>query len=127
MWHPLYQFTAGAETPTVVTVTTAGAPHRHFRRYSAQINGKTYYFDSIDDLQTVLTSFKAKQKKKLAKKVVKRVIQIDLPRIEAPVHVPMWAVKEIEKVNASLEAYYWQQYQILLDNDEDDAIVALYG
>lgn len=111
-----------------VAVATLGAPDRlPMRRFSAEINGKFYYFDSLDELSTVLNSFKAKQKKKIAKLVTKRVIEVQLPYVEPPVHVPMWAVKEIERTNASLEAYYWAQLQKLLDNDEDDAIVALYG
>lgn len=111
-----------------VAVATLGAPDRlPMRRFSAEINGKFYYFDSLDELSTVLNSFKAKQKKKIAKLVTKRVIEVQLPYVEPPIHVPMWAVKEIERTNASLEAYYWAQLQKLLDNDEDDAIVALYG
>lgn len=127
-WHPYFQFTSEDVTPTPSTATTLGAPDRvPLRRYSAEINGKYYYFDSIAQLQTVLNSFKAKQKKKIAKRIVKRVVEVHLPRVEPPVHVPMWAIKEIEKVNASLEMYYWQQYEALLNQDEDDAIIALYG
>lgn len=114
--------------PPVVAPTTLGAPDaRPPRRFSAEINGKFYYFDSIAELQTVLDSFKRKQKKNIVKIVNKRVIEVQLPHVDPPVHIPVWAVKEIERTNASLEAYYWAQVEILNNNDEDDAIVALYG
>jgi YHS domain-containing protein len=114
-------------TPAAVVTTFAGAPGRLLRRFSAEINGKFYYFDSMAELQTVLNSFKAKQKRKINKRVSKTAIPVTIPQIEVPVHVPMWAAQEIQKVNASLEAYYWQQYQLLMDQDEEDSIVALFG
>lgn len=116
----------GGATPAVVASIT-GAPGRILRRFSAEINGKFYYFDSLSDLQTVLGSFKAKQRKKIAKRITKTAIPVTIPHIEVPVHVPMWAAQEIQKANASLEAYYWQQYQLLMEQDEEDSIVALFG
>jgi hypothetical protein len=120
---------SGVVTPPTVTATAGvGAPdHRGMRRFSAKINDKMYYFNSLEELQFVLNSFKTKQKKKIAKKVERTVIPVTIPQIEVPTHVPMWAVQEIQKANASLEAYYWQQYELLMQQDDDEAIVALYG
>lgn len=107
---------------------TIGAPdHLPPRRWSAEINGKFYYFNSLAELQHVLNSFKTKQKKKIAKRVTRTAIPVTIPHVEVPAHIPMWAAQEIQKANASLEAYYWQQYELLLNNDDDEAIIALYG
>lgn len=128
MYHPYFRFTNGNYVPPVPVAATVGAPDRiATRRWSAKINGKFYYFNSLEELQHVLNSFKTKQKKKIAKRVTRTVIPVQLPHVEVPVHVPMWAAQEIQKTNASLEAYYWQQYELLMNQDEDEAIIALYG
>jgi hypothetical protein len=133
-YHQIDQYFTELMPPTVippvviVPVVALGAPdHRPPRKFSAEINGKFYYFDSLAELRQVLSSFKTKQKKNIAKTVEKRVIPVTLPHVEIPVHLPTWAVKEIEKTNVSLEKYYWAKYQQLMDQDEDDAIIALYG
>ena len=121
-FQPAYQ-----QVVAVLSTTTGAPDSRPLRRFSAEINGKFYYFNSLNELQHVLNSFKTKQKKKIAKRVTKTAIPVTIPHIEVPVHVPMWAAQEIQKVNASLEAYYWQQYELLLNQDDEEAIIALYG
>ena len=127
-FQPAYQQTGAVATSTS---TARGAPHhRAPRQFSAEINGKFYYFDNLSELQAVLSSFKTKQKMKIAKKVERRIIPVSIPRVEPPVHVPMWAVQEIQKTNASMEAYFWAAYQRLHDQDaedDDDAMIALNG
>lgn len=98
--------------------------------YSARIDGELVYFDSLETLQRLLAQYVKTAKKKTKKKAVTRIakgVPVEVPYIEPPVQVPQWAVERIQQVNASMEVYYWAQYQRLIDQDDEDAITALYG
>jgi len=133
MWHPLYQFgdNTGYVAP-VVTVTTSGAPNPFHRQgIMAEVNGEMRYFATLADLREFLASFTKKQKKKLRKRTT--VTKVEIPRIEIAAQTPQPAIELIQRANASMEVYYWSQYEVLVkakqeqDEDDEEALIALFG
>lgn len=104
---------------------TTGAPRRWTGRWHISVKGKNYHFSTEDELETILSSFKAKTKKRTKQKLEKRVTKVEIPRVEADVQLPMWAVQEVQKVNASLEMHFWTEYQKILDEDEAVTLLLL--
>jgi len=122
----------GAGSATVIppaASATLGAPHRKLPlRYSAEIDGKIVYFDDPAELQALLDSYVVAKKKKLKKHAVTKIqkpVDTALPYIVPPVQMPMWAVQQIQQTNASLEAYFWGEFARLLNNDDEEALIAL--
>lgn len=133
MWHPYYTFTDDAAfVAPVATVTASGAPGRIYQNgYMAEVNGVLRHFATLEDLKEFLASFTKKQKKKLRKRQV--ITKVEVPRIEIPAQTAQPAVELIQRHNASLEAYFWQQYELLAeakrlqDEDDEEALIALFG
>lgn len=97
----------------------------------AEVNGEMRYFATIEDLREFLASFTKKQKKKLRKRTT--VTKVEIPRIEIAAQTPQPAIELIQRANASMEAYYWSQYEVLVkakqeqDEDDEEALIALFG
>jgi hypothetical protein len=110
----------------VLPVASRGAPSfsgKRFR-YSAHIDGKTVFFDDLEQLKALLDSYVKVKKPKIKKRVAKRV-QVTSYYIDLPVELPSWATEQVQRANASLEAYYWAAIAKLETSDEEEAIILL--
>lgn len=99
-------------------------------RYSAQIGKDLVFFDSLETLNQILYKHTGKEKKKAVKRAAAKFNKgaaVQIPYVPVEPQMPRWAVERIQAVNASLEAYFWAQYRRLIDQDDEDAITALYG
>lgn len=112
-----------------VPVALTGAPGRMYQSgYMAEVNGVLRHFATLEDLREFLASFTKKQKQKLRKRTT--VTKVEIPRIEIPAQTAQPAVQLIQRANASMEVYYWQQYELLIqaqDEDDEESIIALFG
>lgn len=122
----------GGETPVIASTALTGAPGRIYQNgYMAEVNGVLRHFATLEDLKEFLASFTKKAKKKLRKRTT--VTKVEIPRIEIPAQTAQPAVELIQRHNASLEAYFWQQYELLAeakrlqDEDDEEALIALFG
>lgn len=118
----------GAPAPATAA-TTSGAPGQIYQNgYMAEVNGVLRHFATLEDLREFLASFTKKQKQKLRKRT--KVTKVEVPRIEIPAQTAQPAAQLIQRANASMEVYYWQQYELLIqaqDEDDEESIIALFG